>query len=67
MATAVINVDLNSILFFMLGFFTCAAVIVVIAILYVVLPKVKEARNFFKFYLGLKDKEKAKFKEEAKQ
>lgn len=51
-----IDVNLSSLFFFMLGFITCAALIIVFAILWVVLPRITEAKRFFNFWLKLKDK-----------
>ena len=55
-----IDVNLSSLFFFMLGFLTCAAFIIVLAILWVVLPRVAEAKRFFNFWLKLKDRDKTK-------
>lgn len=58
----VIEVSISELLFFMLGFLTCAGLIIVMAILYVVFPHVMEAKRFFNFYLKVKEKEKQKGK-----
>jgi len=57
-----LSIELNSVnvLFFLLGFFTCACIIVVLAIAYVVFPHITEAKRFFDFYLKVKHKEQKK-------
>jgi len=56
----VVEVSLSSLLFFILGFLTCAGIMIVMAILYVIFPRVSEARKFFNFYLKVKDNHKEK-------
>ena len=53
-----INVDLSSVFFFMLGFLTCAGILIVLAIFYVIFPRISEAKRFFTFWLKIKDNEK---------
>jgi phage shock protein PspC (stress-responsive transcriptional regulator) len=53
-----IEVSLSSLFFFMLGFLTCAALIIVFAILWVILPRISEAKRFFHFWLKLKEKKR---------
>ena len=55
-----IDVDLSALFFFMLGFITCAAFLIVFAILWVILPRIREAKRFFDFWLKIKDKENKK-------
>ncbi|MBD3262976.1 hypothetical protein GF374_01185 [Candidatus Woesearchaeota archaeon] len=55
-----VTVDLSSLFFFMLGFVSCAAIIVVFAILWVILPRINEAKKFFDFWLRIKDRKKKK-------
>jgi len=53
-----IEINLTSLFFFMLGFISCAAIIIVFAILWVILPRIHEAKRFFEFWLKLKSKDK---------
>jgi len=53
-----IEVGSASMIFFALGFLTCACLIVVLAIAFVVFPHITEAKRFFNFYLKVRDKEK---------
>jgi len=53
-----INLNLSSIFFFMLGFVSCATMIIVFAVLWAILPKIHEAKRFFDFWLKLKKKNK---------
>ena len=43
----VVDINLSSLFFFMLGFISCAAIIIVFAILWVILPRINEAKRFF--------------------
>ena len=54
-----VSIEINSasMVFFALGFLTCACLIVVLAIAFVVFPHITEAKRFFNFYLKVKDKE----------
>jgi len=54
----VIDVSLSSLFFFMLGFFTAIAMVVLLAILWIVFPKLTEAKRFFDFWNKIRDKEK---------
>lgn len=51
-----INIGLSSLFFFMLGFVSCAAMIIVFAILWAILPRIQEAKRFFEFWLKVKEK-----------
>ena len=53
----VIDISLGSLFFFMLGFFTAIAMVILLAILWIVFPKLTEAKRFFDFWKKLKDKE----------
>lgn len=55
-----IELSSANLLFFIIGFFTCACLIVVLAIAYVVFPHITEAKRFFNFYLKVRAKEKKK-------
>lgn len=55
-----IDINLSALFFFMLGFITCAAIIIVFAILWVILPRINEAKKFFDFWLRIKDRKKDK-------
>jgi len=52
-----IDVNLSSLFFFMLGFFTAVAMIILLAVLWIVFPKLTEAKRFFDFWAKLKNKE----------
>lgn len=52
-----IDISLGSLFFFMLGFFTAIAMVILLAILWIVFPKLTEAKRFFDFWKKLKDKE----------
>lgn len=55
-----VSIELSStnLLFFLIGFFTCACLMVVLAVAFVVFPHLTEAKRFFNFYLKVKDKER---------
>ena len=52
-----IDLDLSSLFFFMLGFFVAIAMIILLAILWIIFPKLTEAKRFFDFWSKLKNKE----------
>ena len=54
----VIDVSLSSLFFFMLGFFAAVAMIVLLAIVWVLFPKLSEAKRFFDFCRKIKDNKK---------
>ncbi|MBS3064033.1 MAG: hypothetical protein J4445_01115 [DPANN group archaeon] len=54
----VIDVSLSSLFFFMLGFFAAVAMIVLLAIVWVLFPKLSEAKRFFDFWRKIKDNKK---------
>ena len=53
-----VDISYANLLFFLIGFFTCACLVVVLAVAFVVFPHLTEAKRFFNFYLKVKDKEK---------
>jgi len=55
-----IELGVSSLFFFMLGFISCAAIIIAFAILWVVLPRITEAKRFFDFWLRIRDRKKDK-------
>ncbi len=55
-----IELTATNMLFFLVGFFSCACFILVLAISYVVFPHITEAKRFFNFYLKVKDKDRKK-------
>jgi hypothetical protein len=57
-----INVNMSSLFFFLLGFISCAAMIIALAIVWVVFPKLAEAKRFFDFWLKVKDRQEEKQK-----
>jgi len=59
-----INVNMGSLFFFMLGFFTAVAIIILLAIVWVVFPKLAEAKRFFEFWLKLNNKKKEDIKKQ---
>ncbi len=52
----VIDVSLSSLFFFMLGFLTAISIVILLAVLWVIFPKIGEAKRFFDFWLRIKDK-----------
>ena len=52
-----IDVSISSLFFFMLGFFTAIAIVVLLAIIWIIFPKLSEAKRFFEFWSKLKSKE----------
>ncbi|MBS3065224.1 MAG: hypothetical protein J4451_01855 [DPANN group archaeon] len=56
----VIDVSLSSLFFFMLGFFAAVAMVVLLAIVWVLFPKLSEAKRFFDFWRKLNEKESKK-------
>lgn len=52
-----IDISLSSLFFFMLGFFAAVAMIILLAILWIIFPKLTEAKRFFDFWNKLKDRE----------
>jgi len=53
----VIDVNVSSLFFFMLGFFTAVSMVILLAILWIIFPKLTEAKRFFDFWSKLKNKE----------
>jgi predicted lipid-binding transport protein (Tim44 family) len=53
-----IDVSLSSLFFFMLGFLAAISMVILLAILWVIFPKIGEAKRFFDFWLKIKDKNK---------
>ncbi len=53
----IIDLNLSSLFFFMLGFFTAVAMIILLAILWIIFPKLTEAKRLFDFWSKLKHKE----------
>ncbi|HIH13791.1 MAG TPA: hypothetical protein HA224_00880 [Nanoarchaeota archaeon] len=53
----VVEVSLSSLFFFMLGFFTAVAIIIALMVVWVIFPKISEARKFFDFWLKVKNKQ----------
>jgi len=51
-----VEVNLSSLFFFLLGFFSAAAIIIVLMVVWVIFPKITEARKFFDFWLKVKNK-----------
>ena len=51
-----VEVNLSALFFFLLGFFSAAAIIVVLMVVWVILPKMTEARKFFEFWLKVRNK-----------
>ncbi len=56
----VIDVSLSSLFFFMLGFFAAVAMIVLLAIVWVLFPKLSEAKRFFDFWRKINEKDNKK-------
>jgi len=54
----VIDISLSSLFFFMLGFFVAVAIIILLAIVWVLFPKISEAKRFFDFWRKLNDEGK---------
>jgi hypothetical protein len=54
----VISVDMSSLFFFMLGFLVAIGMVVLLAIVWIIFPRLAEAKRFFQFWLRMRDKEK---------
>jgi hypothetical protein len=54
----VISVDMSSLFFFMLGFIVAIGMVVLLAIVWIIFPRLAEAKRFFQFWLRMRDKEK---------
>ncbi len=53
-----IDVSLSALFFFMLGFLTAISIVILLAVLWVIFPKIGEAKRLFDFWLKIKDKKK---------
>ena len=62
----IIDVNATAVIAFILGFVTCAAIVVILAIFYVVFPHITEAKRFFTFWLKVRSKANEEKKELAK-
>lgn len=51
-----VEVNLSALFFFLLGFFSAVAVIVALMIVWVIFPKISEAKKFFEFWLKVRNK-----------
>lgn len=51
---ATIDVSLNSLFFFMVGFVTALLLIILLAVFWVVFPRISEAKKFFDFWLKIR-------------
>jgi hypothetical protein len=54
----VISVDMSSLFFFMLGFLVAMGMVILLAIVWIIFPRLAEAKRFFQFWLRMRDKEK---------
>ena len=53
-----ISVNMSSLFFFMLGFLVAIGMVVLLAIVWIIFPRLAEAKRFFGFWLKMRDKEK---------
>jgi len=53
-----IDINLGSLFFFMLGFMVAIGMIILLAVVWVIFPKLSEAKRFFEFWLKVKNKDK---------
>ncbi len=51
----VFEINLGSLFFFMLGFLVAIGMVVLLAIVWIIFPKLAEAKRFFKFWLKMRD------------
>ena len=58
----VVEVSLSSLFFFMIGFLTAVAIIIALMVVWVIFPKISEARKFFDFWLKVKNKQPEEIK-----
>jgi len=51
----VFEINLGSLFFFMLGFLVAIGMVVLLAIVWIIFPKLAEAKRFFHFWLKMRD------------
>jgi hypothetical protein len=54
----VFEINLGSLFFFMLGFLVAIGMVVLLAIVWIIFPKLAEAKRFFHFWLKMRDDRK---------
>jgi len=51
----VFEINMGSLVFFMLGFLVAIGMVVLLAIVWIIFPKLAEAKRFFQFWLKMRD------------
>lgn len=53
-----IDINLGSLFFFMLGFMVAIGMVILLAVVWIIFPKLSEAKRFFEFWLKVRNKDK---------